>query len=120
MQAAAQLLTEYQDFRSFCKQPDLYPHTLCKVTEAKLLLNEDKTRIRFSITANRFLRAMIRMLVGNLIKVGKKKITLNDFEQQLKNPKLTTKPVFAHPQGLYLTKVVYPYLEKATSPIISL
>ena len=120
MQAAAQLLTHYQDFRSFCKQPDLYPHTLCKVTEAKLLLNEDKTRIRFSITANRFLRAMIRMLVGNLIKVGKKKITLNDFEQQLKNPKLTTKPVFAHPQGLYLTKVVYPYLEKATSPIISL
>lgn len=112
MQAAAKLLTQYQDFRSFCKQPDLYPNTLCAVTFAEILISPDNNRIRFRITANRFLRAMIRMIVGNLIKVGQRKISLADFEQQLKHPKMTTQPVFAYPQGLYLSKVVYPYLER--------
>lgn len=118
MQAAAKLLTQYQDFRSFCKSPDLYPHTLCTVTFAALTVNSDNNRLHFRITANRFLRAMIRMIVGQLIKVGKREISLDDFESQLKQPKLTTQPAFAYPQGLYLSKVVYPYLERATQSIL--
>lgn len=119
MQAAAKLLTQYQDFRSFCKSPDLYPHTLCTVIFAALTVNAANSRIHFRITANRFLRAMIRMIVGRLIKVGKREISLADFENQLKYPKLTTQPVFAYPQGLYLSKVVYPYLERAPHSILS-
>jgi len=113
MQMAAKLLTQYQDFRSFCKRPDLYPNTLCTVTYAELSINADNSRLHFRITANRFLRAMIRMIVGNLIELGRRKISLADFEQQLKHPKMATQPVFAYPQGLYLSKVVYPYLERA-------
>jgi len=119
MQAAAKLLTKYRDFRSFCKQPDLYPNTLCTVSFSELSINADKTRLRFRISANRFLRAMIRMIVGNLIKVGKKELTLKDFENQLKHPKLTDSPVFAYPQGLYLSKVVYPFLERPTHSTIT-
>ena len=112
MQAAAKLLTQYQDFRSFCKQPDLYPNTSCVVTFAELFINTDKSRLHFRITANRFLRAMIRMLVANLIEVGKRKISLTDFEHLLLHPRMSTNPIFAYPQGLYLSKVVYPYLER--------
>jgi len=114
MQAAAKLLTQYRDFRSFCKQPDLYKTTLCEVSFAALMIDESQTRLRFQITANRFLRAMIRMLVGNLIKIGRRELTLIEFEAKLKNPQLSTQPVFAYPQGLYLSKVVYPYLERET------
>ncbi len=119
MQATTKLLTQYQDFRSFCKKPDLYSHTLCKVTFAELTIYPDNSRLRLRITANRFLRSMIRMIVGNLIKVGKREISLNDFENKLKQPKLTTHPVFAYPQGLYLSKVVYPYLERASHSMFS-
>jgi len=118
MQAAVRLLTQYRDFRSFCKQPDLYKTTLCEVSFAKLTIDKSQTRLHFRITANRFLRAMIRMIVGNLIKVGRREISLLAFEEKLKNPQLSTQPVFAYPQGLYLSKVVYPYLEIAPSPSI--
>lgn len=120
MQAAAKLLTEYQDFHSFCKTPDLYRTTLCKVTLAELTINSDNSRICFRITANRFLRAMIRMIVANLIKVGKREISLADFEQKLKYPKLEPLPLFAYPQGLYLSKVVYPYLEREPNTMLPL
>jgi len=118
MQAATNLLTKYQDFRSFCKQPDLYPTTSCTISFVELTISPNRNRLRFRITANRFLRAMIRMIVGNLIKIGKGKMTVADFENLLKNPYLTTQPVFAYPQGLYLSKVVYPYLERATPPML--
>jgi len=114
MQVAVSLLTKYRNFRSFCKQPDLYAHTLCEVSFAELIINENKTRIQFRITANRFLRAMIRLLVGHLVKVGQQEMTLMEFENLLKKPQLNHQPVFAYPQGLYLSKVVYPYLERKT------
>lgn len=112
MQKAVQLLTQYRDFRSFCKHPDLYPTTLCEVSFAILTVDATQTRLHFRITANRFLRAMIRMIVGHLIKVGKREMTLTEFETLLKKPQLNNQPVFAYPQGLYLSKVVYPYLER--------
>ncbi len=112
MQAAAKLLTKYTNFRSFCKQPDLYPNTICEVSFSELTLDLTNTRLRFSITANRFLRAMIRMIVGNLVKVGQREMDLATFEKKLQHPTLSIAPVFAYPQGLYLSKVVYPYLER--------
>lgn len=112
MQAAAQLLTTYTDFKSFCKQPELYPHTNCQIFHAELTVDATQTRLRFRISANRFLRAMIRMLVGNLIKIGRRELTVVEFENKLKTPELTDEPIFAYPQGLYLSKVNYPYLER--------
>lgn len=112
MQAAAQLLSNYTDFRSFCKQPDLYPNTICHISHCELTVDSTKTRLRFRITADRFLRAMIRMIVGNLVKIGQGEIDLSTFKNKLEKPALSTTPVFAYPQGLYLSKVIYPYLER--------
>ena len=70
---------------AFCKQPDLYDNTLCNVTEAKLYVNTEELRIRFSITANRFLRGMIRLIVAYLLKVGSGNMTLEEFILLIKN-----------------------------------
>ena len=111
MKTAAALLPIFTDFKMVCKQPDLYDHTNCNVTFAKLYVNENSQRLRFTITSNRFLRGMIRMLVFFLLKVGTKELSLADFklimsgELEFKNKM----PAFA--QGLYLSKIEYPYLK---------
>lgn len=110
MKAAVDLLVGEHDFRMFCKRPDIYKHTLCKVSATQLHLNKKQNRLHFQITSNRFVRGMIRLLVGNLLKLGEGKITLEEFESYLNNEK---KPPFfnlAYPQGLYLSKIEYPYL----------
>ena len=98
------------DFRAFCKQPDLYKHTICHIKKAHFEIDEKAQKIIFTITANRFLRGMIRLLVGNMLAVGYDKMSLESFENTLKTG---VSPKFyraAYPQGLYLAEVVYPYI----------
>ncbi len=111
MQAATKLLTKYNDFRAICKHPDFYKHTLCEVTEAQLKINSDKTRLQFTITANRFLRGMVRLCIYYLLEIGKGHMTLTEFEHVLANKisKRGLKP--ALPNGLHLSKINYPYLD---------
>ncbi len=111
MQEAVDLLPRYQDFRSFCKTPDKHNTTICTVTSASLMADADQQNFCFHITANRFLRGMIRLIVGNLLEIGQGKLSVATFEAYLQGkakPKFTN---YAYPQGLYLTKVTYPYLD---------
>lgn len=114
MKKAANLIPLYDNFEAVCKQPDLHNHTICHVTHAKLYVNTSQQRLRFSITANRFLRGMIRILVGHLLKIGKGKLTVNDFELILSKQSILTdkKPAFAN--GLYLSGISYPYINVKT------
>ena len=117
MKEAVGLLTNYNDYSCFCKSPLKYEHTICHVSKAQLFINNDQTRIRFHISSNRFLAGMIRIIMGKLIEIGNSSLALVDFEQYLKSnitPK-TIIPVYA--QGLYLSKVTYPYLDLKPSPI---
>jgi len=110
MKKAVMLLPKYKDYRAFCTQPNKYEHTICNVMEADLLINTKGDRIRFHIASNRFLSKMIRILMGKLIKIGQREISVDEFENlliSLETPK-TLNP--AHPTGLYLSKVTYPYL----------
>ncbi|OWK69103.1 tRNA pseudouridine(38-40) synthase TruA [Pedobacter sp. AJM] len=110
MKKAVSLLPIYKDYRAFCTQPNKYEHTICNVMEADLFMNAKGDRIRFHIASNRFLSKMIRILMGKLLRIGKGELSLDEFESLLINletPK-TLNP--AHPTGLYLSKVTYPYL----------
>lgn len=110
MQQAVQLLSQYNNFNSFCTRPHVHNHTFCEITNAQLFFNPEQNRMRFTITANRFLQKMIRLCMEFLLEVGKGNLSLITFEkmlsEQLEMPK---KP--AQPQGLYLSKVEYPYLK---------
>jgi len=111
MNDAVALLTSYNDYGCFCKSPSKYEHTICNVSEAQLFTDNNRTRLRFHITSNRFLAGMIRIIVGKLLEIGNGDLSVSDFEQFLET-KVTPKiivPVYA--QGLYLSKVTYPYLD---------
>jgi len=110
MKAAAAVLPKYKDFRPFCTSPDKYEHTICNVMSASLTVDPRGERMRFQISSNRFLSKMIRIIMGQLLKVGRGVLSVDEFEQYLidkRTPELITP---AHPQGLYLSKVTYPYL----------
>jgi tRNA pseudouridine38-40 synthase len=111
MKEAVGLLTNYNDYGCFCKSPLKYEHTICHVSTAQLFTDIRHTRLRFHISSNRFLAGMIRIIMGKLLEIGNGDLTVVDFEKYLKTnvtPK-TIIPVYA--QGLYLSKVTYPYLD---------
>ncbi|MDA9554797.1 tRNA pseudouridine(38-40) synthase TruA [Pelobium sp.] len=116
LKKATDLLVKYNDYRCFCTSPDKNEHTICHVSEAKWWISKNGNQLRFQISANRFLSKMIRITVGQLLKVGKGELSVDAFEHYLKH-KETPKILYpAHPQGLYLSKITYPYLDLAPKP----
>ncbi len=79
MNAAAQRLLAATDFAAFCKSHSDVKTTLCTVTEARWVQTSPHTWY-FRITANRFLRNMVRAIVGTLIDVGRGRIDLDTFD----------------------------------------
>ncbi|MDO6388695.1 tRNA pseudouridine synthase A [Pontibacter sp. BT731] len=119
MQAATALLPLYSDYRNLCLTPADHDSTICHVTEARWLMDTQGDRLRFQISANRFLSRMIRILVGQLLKIGTGALSLPEFESYLA---LETAPKHltpAYPQGLYLSKVTYPFLDIPPRPSFS-
>lgn len=111
MKQAVKLISGYTDFHSFCLSPAKQPSTICRIMSARLFTDSTESRLRFQITANRFLRGMVRTISGKLIDVGTGKMSLQEFEHLLvdKPTLFNIRPAF--PEGLYLTKVTYPYLD---------
>lgn len=105
MQEAIALITPYQDFRSMCKQPDLYKHTICAVSKASLVQNVADLSIE--ITADRFLKGMVRILIGNILEIGYGRLDVQVFENCLQSGQPAPYFNIAYPQGLYLSKVKY-------------
>ena len=110
MKHAVNLLPKYKDYRAFCTQPNKYEHTICNVMEADLFVNAKGDRFRFNIASNRFLGKMIRIIMGQLIKVGKGELSVDAFESHFIDLQIGNVIAPAHPTGLYLSKVTYPYL----------
>lgn len=113
MKKATALLPLYDDYRAFCKMPDRIDHTICKVSSAGLFVDESGDRLRFHISANRFLSKMIRIIVGRLLDIGRGDMSIDEFEHYLASKQTPKIIIPAHPQGLYLSKVTYPYLDLA-------
>lgn len=116
MQQAAQLIPAYRDFRAFCKSPDKNEHTVCEVSTAHLFTDTDQNRFRFSISANRFLGRMIRIIIKKLFEIGEGTLSITEFESHLRTGEIPPSIIPAAPQGLFLTKIVYPYLNIPAKP----
>ncbi len=119
MKQAVTLLTRYDDYRAFCKRPNDYRTTVCKVTAASFVADASGDRFRFQISADRFLGKMIRIIVGKLLVIGQGKLSVDEFESYLITKE--TPAIFepADPQGLYLSKVTYPFLDIPPRPDFS-
>jgi tRNA pseudouridine38-40 synthase len=111
MKNVAALILETRDFKTLCKKPDLYKNTLCQISNCELFVNEEQGRARFTITSNRFLRGMVRICVFFLLEVGRGKITIDEFKEILNQEKDFKEKWPAKPNGLFLSKVEYPFLK---------
>jgi tRNA pseudouridine38-40 synthase len=108
MNDAASILTTYTDFESFCKTKGGQKTTFCKIKTAYWEMNG--TKLVFYITADRFLRNMVRAIVGTMIDIGRGKLTKEDFAQIIEGKSRKLASESAKARGLHLTEVKYPYI----------
>jgi len=105
MNTAAQLLIGEKDFACFCKSHAANNTNICTVTEAYWTTEGDF--LVFHITANRFLRNMVRAIVGTLVDIGRGRHGVGEMERVLSSGNRSEAGSSVPAQGLYLSKVVY-------------
>ncbi len=105
MERASALLIGEHDFECFSKVKTDVNHFICNIKEASW--NQKDDVLVFSITANRFLRGMVRAVVGTLLDVGNGKLTVKQFQEILKSKDRKKAGMNVPPEGLYLTQVKY-------------
>lgn len=108
MKLCAEILKGELDFSLFSKPDPEIPHSRCTILKADWL--QEKDLITFQIEGNRFLRNMVRRLVGAMVAVGKGELTVSNFQElcdphsnEVEKAKYTTAP----PHGLFLVEVKY-------------
>jgi len=106
IERASALLVGEHDFESFSKVKTDVNHFICDLKQATWSQKGDV--LIFTITANRFLRGMVRAIVGTLLDVGTGKLTIKQFQEILKSKDRKKAGMNAPPEGLYLTHVKYP------------
>lgn len=107
MNKAAQRLIGRQDFASFCRTHTDVKTTICDVREARWIQDSD-TEFTFLITADRFLRNMVRAVVGTLFEVGKHKMTIDQFGEVIASHNRCQAGHSAPAEGLSLVEIIYP------------
>ena len=106
LKAAAAIVEEYRDFSSFCKR-----NSQVKTFDCILFRSEWYTEAScmvYHVAANRFLRGMVRGLVGTMLRVGTGKLSLQGFREVIESRDCTKADFSVPPQGLCLVKVHYP------------
>ena len=106
MNQAAQILLKYEDFGAFCKSHADVKTTLCQLKRAEWVRVGD-SQWRLEITANRFLRNMVRAVVGTLIEVGRGRLSLDDFRKVVEGKRRTEAGESMPAHALFLVDVAY-------------
>ena len=116
MNEAAKLLFQHTDFQCFSKVNTEVNTFNCKITAAhwtRGVAKQENNSLVFTISADRFLRNMVRAIVGTLIKVGLHKITLDDFNTIIINKNRSEAGFSVPAHGLYLTEIEYEYITES-------
>ncbi|MFN3951554.1 MAG: tRNA pseudouridine(38-40) synthase TruA [Thermaurantimonas sp.] len=106
MNALCGTLIGEKDFSCFEKAGGSNAHSICHVSHAQWI--ETDEGVRFVIRANRFLRNMVRAIVGTFLEFGSRRISASDFKALLESKDRKLAGASAPPYALYLTKVCYP------------
>ncbi|NVM64017.1 tRNA pseudouridine38-40 synthase [Mucilaginibacter sp. SG538B] len=107
MNQAAAIMMEYIDFSCFSKSNTQVKTNNCKITRAEWVKTENG--IVFHITADRFLRNMVRAIVGTLMMIGREEISPESIREIIESKNRSNAGTSVPACGLYLTKVKYPY-----------
>ncbi|MCK7591363.1 tRNA pseudouridine(38-40) synthase TruA [Subsaxibacter sp. CAU 1640] len=106
MNAACKILFDYNDFQCFSKSNTDVKTYHCTIKEAFWKLDENQ--LIFKITADRFLRNMVRAIVGTMIEIGLGKIEVEQLHNIIKSKSRSEAGYSVPANGLYLTNIVYP------------
>jgi tRNA pseudouridine38-40 synthase len=110
LQAAAKILLDYSDFQTFCKTETDVNNYICRLSQSSWRIDPTNQQFIYTITANRFLRGMVRLIVGMCLHVATRKISTDELIHAL-NHQLPLKKAYSAPaQGLFLTDIRYPYI----------
>ncbi|MGM9475326.1 tRNA pseudouridine(38-40) synthase TruA [Pedobacter sp. GSP4] len=109
MNNAAAILLTYTDFSCFSKSNTQTFTNNCKITKA--VFEELDGGLVFTIAADRFLRNMVRAIMGTLVRIGKHEIHLANFKAIIESKNRSNAGQSVPACGLYLVKIVYPYIE---------
>jgi len=109
LEDTAALLLKHTDFAALCKSKSNVKTTICHLTESRWTYNAKDSSYAYHVTSNRFLRGMVRLIVGASVQVATGKLSLEKLDEALQ---IGEKPYLifsAPPQGLFLHTVKYPY-----------
>lgn len=106
MNEAAKRLLEYDDFTTFAKLNSNNKTNICHISHARWESLPDGT-LRFTIRADRFLRNMVRAIVGTLVDVGRGRYTVEQFDDIVRSKDLSRSSTGAPAVGLFLSDVKY-------------
>lgn len=106
MEEACGVLMQYDDFGAFCKSHHDAKTTLCNLMEARFI-DVDDTHFYFRISANRFLRNMVRAVVGTLVDVGRGKLTIAQLHDVIAGKCRSDAGESMPAHALFLEEVVY-------------
>jgi tRNA pseudouridine38-40 synthase len=109
MQAAAALLLQYSEFAPFCKSDHDAKTLRCTLSRAEWIFEPSGQSAMFHITSNRFLRGMVRLIVGMCLGVGNGQIVLEEVKVALDAQTRLQKASSAPPEGLYLGGILYDW-----------
>jgi tRNA pseudouridine38-40 synthase len=106
MNKAASILLEYEDFECFSKAHTDVKTFLCTISKA--VWEKSETGLVFTITANRFLRNMVRAIVGTLIEIGLGKKNIQEMHTVIESKNRSLAGYSVPAEGLFLTHIEYP------------
>lgn len=106
MNKAAKILLKHTNFKAFSKSKTDVKHYDCTITKAQWIQTDNQ--LVFYITANRFLRGMVRAIVGTLLNVGERKLSVLEFEKVILRQNRSEAGVSVPAKALFLTEVTYP------------
>ncbi len=106
MNEACDILLKHENFESLSRVRTEVNHFICNITHAGWV--EENDQLTFRVSSNRFLRGMVRAIVGSLLEVGEGKRTVMGFEQMLLAKDRREAGPAAPPEGLFLVQVTYP------------
>jgi len=108
MKAAAAIVAQYSEFDPFCKTGTDVRTKTCIISESKIVVDDEQGRIEYHVSANRFLRGMVRLLTGMILHVGIGKVQLEEVHQAFKDQSRLKFDWSVPAWGLRLSKVCYP------------
>jgi tRNA pseudouridine38-40 synthase len=106
LQQAAVALLNHSDFATFSKKNTQTKTTICNILSSEW--KQESDFLSYHVSGNRFLRGMVRGMVGTMLKVGRNKLSIEQFIDTIKSKDCSKADFSVPPQGLFLCKINFP------------